>query len=60
MYRTVGYEVYRTVLNYDHDPARAKGGEENAFDMRKALPRDTAQTRLVPLAHPITPEVRAW
>jgi N-terminal acetyltransferase B complex catalytic subunit len=60
MYRKFGYEVYRTVLNYYHDPAREKGGEENAFDMRKALPRDKEKKSMVPLEHPITPEELEW
>ncbi len=35
MYRALGYVVYRTVLQYYSGET-----DEDAFDMRKALPRD--------------------
>ena len=51
MYKALGYVVYRTVLKY-----YAGGGDsEDAFDMRKAMPRDKDKTTVVPLTHPIHP-----
>lgn len=45
-----GYIVYRTVLGY------YSGDEaEDAYDMRKALPRDVHRKSVVPLRKPITP-----
>ena len=41
-YRKLGYAVYREVIGY-------YSGEENAYDMRKALARDPAKTSMVPL-----------
>ena len=42
MYEGLGYTVYREVLDY-------YSGEENAYDMRKALPRDVKKRSIVPL-----------
>ncbi|CAB1119592.1 unnamed protein product [Ectocarpus sp. 8 AP-2014] len=53
MYNAFGYSVYRRVLGY-------YSGEEDAFDMRKALPRDTDKKSVVPLSHPIMPEDLEW
>jgi N-terminal acetyltransferase B complex catalytic subunit len=55
MYQTFGYSVYRRVLGY-------YSGElpEDAFDMRKALPRDVDKESVVPLDHPIRPEDLEW
>ena len=53
MYRAFGYEVYRTVLGY-------YSSEEDAYDMRKALPRDPGKKSMVPLPHPIRPEELEW
>ncbi|UYV74597.1 NAA20 [Cordylochernes scorpioides] len=51
MYTRLGYCVYRRVLEYySGDP------DEDAFDMRKALSRDTAKKSVVPLTHPVRPE----
>ena len=36
-----GYSVYRTVVGY-------YSGEEDAYDMRKAMPRDAARRSIVP------------
>lgn len=47
------YETYRRVLEY-------YAGEEDALDMRKALPRDPAKKSMVPLKHPITPSQLEW
>jgi N-terminal acetyltransferase B complex catalytic subunit len=41
MYEKFGYTVYRRVLNY-------YSGEEDAFDMRKAMRRDAAKKSIVP------------
>ena len=46
MYNKFGYSVYRRVLGY-------YSGEEDAFDMRKALPRDTQKRSIVPLTRPV-------
>lgn len=50
MYHKFGYSVYRRVLGY-----YAGSDGEDAFDMRKALPRDVDQRSVVPLDHPISP-----
>lgn len=49
MYRAAGYIVYRTILNY-------YGGEEDAFDMRKALARDRDKKSMIPITKPVRPE----
>lgn len=53
MYRNLGYSIYRRVLGY-------YSGEEDAFDMRKALPRDESRLSVVPVTKPITPEELEW
>lgn len=55
MYENFGYSVYRRVLGY-------YSGElpEDAFDMRKALPRDVEKESVIPLDHPIRPEDLEW
>ncbi|CAM9659690.1 unnamed protein product [Ascophyllum nodosum] len=53
MYNTFGYSVYRRVIGY-------YSGEEDAFDMRKALPRDRDKKSVVPLSHPVMPEDLEW
>ena len=45
--------VYRRVLGY-------YSGTEDAFDMRKALPRDKEKKSVVPLQHPVLPEDLEW
>uniref|UniRef100_A0A8C5MDZ8 N-alpha-acetyltransferase 20 n=1 Tax=Leptobrachium leishanense TaxID=445787 RepID=A0A8C5MDZ8_9ANUR len=54
MYKQLGYSVYRTVIEY----YSASNGEpdEDAYDMRKALSRDTEKKSIVPLQHPVRPE----
>ena len=42
MYKKLGYSIYRQVIGY-------YSGEEDAFDMRKALSRDPDQKSCVPL-----------
>ena len=43
-----GYSIYRRVLDY-------YTGEEDAFDMRKAMIRDKDKTSIIPLKKPIYP-----
>lgn len=55
MYESFGYVKYRRVLGYySGDDA------EDAWDMRKALPRDKNKESVVPLDHPIRPEDLEW
>lgn len=49
MYRSFGYSVYRTVLQY-------YSGDEDAYDMRKAMPRDVHKKSVIPLKKPVRPE----
>merc|ERR1712137_446499 len=46
MYKKLGYTVYRTVIGY-------YSGEENAYDMRKALSRDKDKKSIIPLDRPV-------
>lgn len=46
MYKRMGYVVYRTILNY-------YGGNEDAYDMRKALERDKGKRSMIPLKSPV-------
>eukprot|EP00898_Chlorokybus_atmophyticus_P005143 jgi/Chlat1/562/Chrsp103S01004 len=48
MYEKLGYNVYRRVLGY-------YSGNEDAFDMRKAMPRDVHRQSIIPLDRPIHP-----
>jgi len=51
MYKSLGYIVYRTVLDYySGDP------DEDAYDMRRALSRDVDKKSVIPLAQPVRPE----
>jgi N-terminal acetyltransferase B complex catalytic subunit len=61
MYRRLGYTVYRRVLGY----YRAGGAfpkDEDALDLRKAMPRDTERRRssVIPLTRPIQPHELEW
>jgi N-terminal acetyltransferase B complex catalytic subunit len=47
LYKTLGYIVYRRVLNYYTN--------EDAYDMRKSLHRDATKKSMVPLPHPTNP-----
>ncbi|KAJ1985559.1 N-acetyltransferase [Dimargaris cristalligena] len=53
MYKRLGYVVYRRVIGYyssdGDDP-------EDAYDMRKAMSRDTHKLSMIPLKHPVRPE----
>ncbi|KAI8908940.1 acyl-CoA N-acyltransferase [Gorgonomyces haynaldii] len=55
MYEQFGYSVYRRVLEYYSGP-----DSEDAFDMRKALPRDVHKKSIIPLKHPVRPEDLEW
>ena len=50
MYHSFGYSIYRQVLGY-------YSGEEDAYDMRKAMRRDTKKESVIPLKAPITPDM---
>ncbi|KAJ3248187.1 N(alpha)-acetyltransferase 20, NatB catalytic subunit [Chytriomyces hyalinus] len=56
MYTQFGYSIYRTVLGY----YSGSGDSENAYDMRKALPRDKLKKSIIPLKHPVKPEDLEW
>ncbi len=55
MYEKFGYIKYRRVLGYytGDDP-------EDAFDMRKALPRDVTKKSVIPMDRPVRPEELEW
>ena len=53
MYHSFGYSIYRQVLGY-------YSGEEDAYDMRKAMRRDVKKESVIPLKHPITPDMVEW
>ena len=44
MYKKFGYTIYRQVINY-----YSGGPEEDAYDMRKACPRDVNKKSIIPL-----------
>jgi len=48
MYKKFGYSVYRQVIGY-------YSGDEDAYDMRKAMSRDVAKKSIIPLPHPVNP-----
>jgi N-terminal acetyltransferase B complex catalytic subunit len=55
MYEKFGYVRYRRVLGY------YQGDDiEDAWDMRKALPRDRHKQSVIPLDKPILPEDLEW
>jgi N-terminal acetyltransferase B complex catalytic subunit len=49
MYHHLGYIVYRRVLEY-------YSGDEDAYDMRKALKRDVEKKSMIPQLDPVRPE----
>eukprot|EP01100_Stratorugosa_tubuloviscum_P010873 TRINITY_DN4746_c0_g1_i1.p1 TRINITY_DN4746_c0_g1~~TRINITY_DN4746_c0_g1_i1.p1 ORF type:complete len:192 (-),score=57.87 TRINITY_DN4746_c0_g1_i1:34-555(-) len=53
MYERMDYVKYRRVLAY-------YSGEEDAWDMRKALPRDINKKSIIPLTKPVRPEDLEW
>uniref|UniRef100_A0A6U1HGY3 N-acetyltransferase domain-containing protein n=1 Tax=Tetraselmis chuii TaxID=63592 RepID=A0A6U1HGY3_9CHLO len=48
MYTKFGYTVYRRVIGY-------YSGDEDAYDMRKAMKRDVLRESVIPLPHPVYP-----
>mmetsp|Transcript_4112 Transcript_4112/g.6284 ORF Transcript_4112/g.6284 Transcript_4112/m.6284 type:complete len:121 (+) Transcript_4112:226-588(+) len=53
MYESFGYVVYRQVIGY-------YAGEEDAYDMRKALRRDKDKKSVVPMDRKVMPEELEW
>lgn len=53
MYSNLLYSVYRQVIQY-------YSGEEDAFDMRKALSRDKDKLSIIPLPRPVHPDELEW
>lgn len=53
MYKSLGYVVYRRVLGYYSGAAGQD--TEDAFDMRKSMPRDKNKETMIPLEKPIHP-----
>ncbi|CAG9462903.1 unnamed protein product [Pedinophyceae sp. YPF-701] len=49
MYEKFGYSIYRRIIGY-------YSGEEDAYDMRKAMRRDVEKLSVVPLDRPVRPE----
>ncbi|KAM4713371.1 LOW QUALITY PROTEIN: N-alpha-acetyltransferase 20 [Anableps anableps] len=56
MYKRLGYSVYRTVIERVLTPPSNGEPDEDAYDMRKALSRDTEKKSIIPLPHPVRPE----
>lgn len=50
MYKRFGYSIYRRVIKY-----YSGGPEEDAFDMRRALPRDVNRKSIIPMDRPVLP-----
>ena len=55
MYEKMGYSVYRRVLEY-YTGSGAAVKDEDAFDMRKAMSRDSEGKSVIPLNRPVRPE----
>ncbi|GBG86313.1 hypothetical protein CBR_g41307 [Chara braunii] len=49
MYEKLGYSIYQRVLNY-------YSGDEDALDMRKAMPRDVEKKSIIPVKTVVTPQ----
>jgi N-terminal acetyltransferase B complex catalytic subunit len=66
MYHNFGYRIYRRVIGYyqssSGNPNRSGSDPppEDAYDMRKSLPRDPQQLSMIPLPHPVYPEDLEW
>mmetsp|Transcript_10772 Transcript_10772/g.14069 ORF Transcript_10772/g.14069 Transcript_10772/m.14069 type:complete len:89 (+) Transcript_10772:855-1121(+) len=58
MYEKFGYIKYRRVVDYYTSDGIEDG--EDAWDMRKALPRDIEKKSVIPLKYPIRPEDLEW
>ncbi|XP_055561973.1 N-alpha-acetyltransferase 20-like [Falco cherrug] len=54
MYKQLGSRVYRTVS--ERYSASSGEPDEDAYDTRKALCRDTEKKSIIPLPHPVRPE----
>lgn len=54
MYKKLGYSVYRTVDKYYSDDTNQPA--EDAFDMRKSMPRDVNKEMSIPTGKKIKPE----
>lgn len=52
MYERLGYTIYRRVLEY----YSSETDSEDAFDMRKSMPKDEQKLSMVPLNYPVRPE----
>jgi N-terminal acetyltransferase B complex catalytic subunit len=52
MYRNFGYDVYQTVYQYY---SSASGKYEDAYDMRKSMPRDKLKVKQKPTGQTIQP-----
>lgn len=50
MYKRLGYYIYRRVIKY-----YSGNPEEDAFDMRRALPRDVHRKSIIPMDRPVLP-----
>ena len=48
MYKNLGYTVYRTVIQYYSGDV-----DEDAYDMRKALSKDSEKKSMIPLERPV-------
>uniref|UniRef100_A0A7S0STT6 N-acetyltransferase domain-containing protein n=1 Tax=Chromulina nebulosa TaxID=96789 RepID=A0A7S0STT6_9STRA len=53
MYTYLGYTIYRQVTQY-------YSGEEDAYDMRKALLRDIKKESVIPLTRPVSVDELEW
>jgi N-terminal acetyltransferase B complex catalytic subunit len=49
MYLAMGYVVYRTIQNY-------YSGTEDAYDMRKSMPRDSNRLCMIPISGVVSPD----
>lgn len=56
MYEKLGYVKYRRVIEY----YSGEDSTEDAWDMRKALPRDKSKKSIIPLDHDVYPEDLEW
>lgn len=57
MYQKLGYAVFRRVIGYYGRTSAAVDDSEDAFDMRRACPRNASRKidAMVPLSRPIKP-----
>jgi hypothetical protein len=52
--------VFFDSLKSQHQVLGYYAGEEDAYDLRKAMRRDVHKESTVPLLHPITPDELEW